>query len=68
MLFHRCLNPQDPFAESELSVAFEWVGDRPRLMAALDEHRADILPELVDVQRDDLRREIVAALPSCLAS
>ncbi|AIQ90654.1 protein of unassigned function [Methylobacterium oryzae CBMB20] len=45
-----------------MRVAFEWAADRPRLIAALDEHEADILPDLVDVQRDDLRREIVAAL------
>ena len=62
MLTHHCLNPQDPYAEREVRVAFEWAADRPRLIAVLDEHEADILPDLVDVQRDDLRREIVAAL------
>ncbi|KQS75483.1 hypothetical protein SAMN02799625_01465 [Methylobacterium sp. UNC300MFChir4.1] len=60
---HRCLDPQDPYAEREVRVAFEWSADHPRLIAALDEHEADILPDLVEAQRDDLRREIVAALP-----
>ncbi|MBP2495359.1 hypothetical protein ABID82_002308 [Methylobacterium sp. PvP062] len=61
MLTHRCLDPQDPYAEREVRVAFEWAADHPCLIAALDEHEADILPDLVEAQRDDLRREIVAA-------
>ncbi|WP_331290411.1 MULTISPECIES: hypothetical protein [Methylobacterium] len=61
MLTHRCLDPQDPYAEREVRVAFEWAADRSRLIAALDEHEADILPDLVEVHCDDLRREIVAA-------
>ncbi|KAA0125937.1 hypothetical protein CIW48_01680 [Methylobacterium sp. P1-11] len=62
MLTHRCLNPQDPYAEREVRVAFEWAADHPRLIAALDEQEADILPDLVEAQRDDLCREIVSAL------
>ncbi|MEE7506326.1 hypothetical protein ACLBXO_16190 [Methylobacterium sp. C33D] len=58
---HRCLDPLDPYAEREVCVAFEWTAGHPRLIAALDEHEADILPDLVEAQRDDLRREIVAA-------
>jgi hypothetical protein len=59
---HHCLDPQDPFAEREVRVAFEWAAGLPRLIAALDDHEADILPDLIEAQRDDLRREIVAAL------
>jgi hypothetical protein len=44
MLTHRCLDPQDPYAEREVRVAFEWAADHPCLIAALDEHEADILP------------------------
>ena len=54
---HRCLDPQDPYAEREVRVAFEWSADDLRLIAAMDEHEADILPDLVEAQRDDLRRE-----------
>ena len=35
-----------------------------RLLAALDEQEADILPDLIEAQRDDLRREIIAARES----
>ena len=61
MPIHRCLDPQDPYAEREVRVAFEWVAGHPRLLAALDEQQADILPDLIDAQCDDLRREIAAA-------
>jgi hypothetical protein len=61
MLTHRCLDPQDPYAEREVRVAFEWAADHPRLIAALDEQEADILPDLVEAQRDDLCREIMSA-------
>ncbi|GJE51778.1 hypothetical protein GOFOIKOB_4841 [Methylobacterium tardum] len=63
MLTHRCLDPQDPYGEREVRVAFEWVAGGPRLIAAFDELQADILPDLVEAQCDDLRREIVTAVP-----
>ena len=63
MPIHRCLDPQDPFAEREVHVAFEWVAGRPCLLAALDEQESDILPDLIDAQCDDLRCEIAAAQP-----
>lgn len=63
MLTHRCLDPQDPYGEREVRVAFEWVADGPRLIAAFDDLQADILPDLVEAQCDDLRREIVTAVP-----
>ena len=58
---HRCLDPQDPYAEREVRVAYEWVAGRPRLLTALDEQEADILPDLIEAQCDDLRREIAAS-------
>lgn len=61
---HRCLDPQDPYAEREVHVVFAWLSDGPQLIAALDERASDILPDLIEAQRDDLRREIVAALPT----
>ena len=63
MLTHRCLDPQDPYAEREVRVVFAWLADGPHLIAALDEAATDILPDLIDAQCDDLRREIVAAQP-----
>ncbi|MCJ2134364.1 hypothetical protein MKK69_09905 [Methylobacterium sp. J-026] len=63
MLTHRCLDPQDPYAEREVRVVFAWAAGGPRLIAALDEEASDILPDLIEAQCDDLRREIVAALP-----
>ncbi|MHB2209219.1 hypothetical protein [Methylobacterium sp. CM6257] len=63
MLTHCCLDPQDPYAEREVRVAFEWAADGPHLIVALDEQATDILPDLVEAQRDDLRQEIVAAFP-----
>ncbi|MDP4003582.1 hypothetical protein [Methylobacterium sp. NEAU K] len=61
MLIYCCLDPQDPYAEREVQVTFEWTVGGPRLIAAVDQHDDDILPDLVEVQRDDLRREIVDA-------
>lgn len=63
MSTHCCLDPQDPYAEREVRVAFEWGADGPRLIAAIDAEEVDILPDLVEAQCDDLRREIVAARP-----
>lgn len=63
MLTHHCLDPQDPYGEREVRVAFEWIADGPRLIAAFDDSQADILPDLVEAQCDDLRREIVTAVP-----
>ncbi|MCJ2012261.1 hypothetical protein [Methylobacterium sp. J-076] len=61
MFTHYCLDPQDPFAEREVLVAFEPAASGIRLLAALDADHADILPDLIDAQCDDLRRELAAA-------
>lgn len=63
MLTHCCLDPQDPYGEREVRVTFEWIPEGPRLIAAFDDSQADILPDLVEAQCDDLRREIVTAVP-----
>lgn len=60
MFTHICLNPQDPFAEREVSVAFEIDASGIRLLSALDESGQDILPDLVEVQRNDLRCEVAS--------
>jgi hypothetical protein len=61
MLIHPCLDPQDSYAEREVRVAFTWSASGPRLVAALDERDIDILPDLTEIQRGDLRREIAEA-------
>jgi|GEM_PF-1538227 len=61
MLTHRCLDPQDPYAEREVHVIFSRLAAGLHLIAALDEQAADILPDLTEAQCDDLRREIAAA-------
>lgn len=61
MPIHCCLDPQDPYAEREVRVAFAWTAAGPHLIAARDALGTDILPDLIDAQCEDLRREIVAA-------
>ncbi|MCJ2010391.1 hypothetical protein MKK70_16170 [Methylobacterium sp. E-041] len=60
---HLCLDPHDPYAQREVRVAFERVGSGFRLIAAIDDSDDDILPDLIDAQRDDLLREISQADP-----
>jgi hypothetical protein len=60
MFTHICLNPHDPFAEREVSVAFEIDASGIRLLTAMDENGHDILPDLIEVQRNDLRCEVAA--------
>jgi hypothetical protein len=68
MPIHSCLDPQDPYAEREVRVAFAWGVAGPRLIAVLDEQGANILPDLIEAQRDDLLREIADAAPACAAT
>lgn len=60
MFTHNCLDPHDPFAEREVLVEFEIDASGIRLIAARDAEGHDILPDLIDVQRDDLRCELAA--------
>ncbi|MCJ2019418.1 hypothetical protein MKK84_18575 [Methylobacterium sp. E-065] len=60
MFTHNCLDPHDPFAEREVLVAFTIDASGIRLLAAKDAEGHDILPDLVDAQRDDLRCELAA--------
>lgn len=58
---HVCIDPHDPYAQREVHVEFERIGSGFRLIAAIDDCRDDILPDLIDAQRDDLIREISEA-------
>ncbi|WP_342108357.1 hypothetical protein [Methylobacterium sp. SI9] len=60
MFTHNCLDPHDPFAEREVLVAFDIDASGIRLLAARDAEGHDILPDLIEVQRDDLRSELAA--------
>jgi len=60
MFTHNCLDPHDPFAEREVLVAFTVDASGIRLLEVKDAEGHDILPDLVDAQRDDLRCELAA--------
>ncbi|MCJ2072899.1 hypothetical protein MKK75_29590 [Methylobacterium sp. J-030] len=60
MFTHSCLDPHDPFAEREVQVEFAIDASGIRLIAARNAEGHDILPDLIDVQRDDLRCELAA--------
>lgn len=57
---HYCLDPHDPYAEREVLVEYEPTAAGLRLIAAIDDCDEDILPDLIDAERDDLRRELAA--------
>ncbi|KST56999.1 hypothetical protein AO398_26240 [Methylobacterium sp. GXS13] len=58
---HYCLDPHDPYAEREVLVEFVVTAPGLILIAAIDDCDEDILPDLIDAQCDDLRREIIMA-------
>lgn len=58
---HLCIDPHDPYAQQEVMVEFERIGSSFRLLAVIDDLDDDILSDLVEAQRDDLRRELVDA-------
>lgn len=60
---HYCIDPHDPYAEREVLVEFQSSTDGLILIAAIDDCDEDILPDLIDAQRDDLRRELAMACP-----
>ena len=60
MFTHNCLDPHDPFAEREVLVEFAIDASGIRLIAAKDAEGHAILPDLIDVQRDDLRCDLAA--------
>lgn len=61
---HYCLDPHDPYGEREVLVEFQPTTAGLLLIAAIDDGDEDILPDLIDAQRDDLRRELTAAFQS----
>ncbi|TXM72744.1 hypothetical protein FV226_11205 [Methylobacterium sp. WL12] len=58
---HLCIDPHDPYAQHEVLVEFERDGSGLRLVAVIDGYDDDILGDLVEAQREDLRREIADA-------
>ncbi|WP_019903084.1 hypothetical protein [Methylobacterium sp. 77] len=60
MANHYCLDPFDPYTQSEVLVVFDGSYPALRLLSVIDKDEADILAELVDEQRRDLIREIGA--------
>lgn len=58
---HLCIDPHDPYAQHEVMVEFERAGLDFCLVAVIDEGDDDILDDLVEAQRNDLRRELADA-------
>ncbi|CAX22456.1 protein of unknown function [Methylorubrum extorquens DM4] len=57
---HVCIDPQDPYAQREVLIEFGGSPFSIHLIRALDVWNVDILPDLVEEQRKDLKREIAA--------
>ncbi|MGH1575022.1 hypothetical protein ACRAWG_35735 [Methylobacterium sp. P31] len=62
---HLCLHPYDPYAQQEVLVEFVLAKSGILLVSAVDAASEDILPDLEDMQRADLLREIADAYPNC---
>lgn len=60
---HLCLHPYDPYAQQEVLVEFELGTSGILLLSVVDVANEDILPDLEDMQRADLLREIADAHP-----
>lgn len=58
---HSCIDPTDQYGEAEVLVAFKGSGGAIRLIAVTDAGHHDILPNLEEVERQDLRHEIAEA-------
>lgn len=63
MPHHACIDPQDQYAQAEAMVEFETVAGVVRLIAVRDAGDEDILPDLEDVHRQALEREILDDFP-----
>ena len=58
MPHHACIDPQDPYGQAEAMVEFATVAGVVRLIAVHNAGDEDILPDLEDVERQALAREI----------
>ena len=61
MLNHVCIDPQDPYAQDEVVVAFERTASAIRIVSAVNADGDDIWDDLIEVQRRDLLRELAEA-------
>lgn len=61
MLKHVCMDPQDPYAQEEVVVAFERTASDIRLVSAINAVGDNILDDLVEAQRRDLISELADA-------
>jgi hypothetical protein len=57
---HFCLDPNDPYAQTEVLVIFEGSYPDIRLLSVIDGNKDEILSDLVIEQQRDLIREIAA--------
>ncbi|MCJ2059501.1 hypothetical protein MKL09_23540 [Methylobacterium sp. J-048] len=61
MLTHICIDPTDQYGEAEVVVVFKKSDGAIRLITVTDTGHHDILPDLEEVQRQDLLHEIAEA-------
>jgi hypothetical protein len=66
MLRHICIDPQDPYAQEEVVVAFERIASKFRLVSAINSAGDDVLSDLLEVQMNDLILELADADPTNL--
>lgn len=59
MPHHACIDPNDQYAQAEAMVEFETMAGVVRLISVRDALDEDILPDLEEVQRQALEREIL---------
>ena len=64
MLKHICIDPQDPYAQEEVVVAFERTASNFRLVSAINSAGDNILDDLVEAQLNDLILELADADPA----
>ncbi|KQP04531.1 hypothetical protein [Methylobacterium sp. Leaf93] len=61
MASHVCLDPHDPYGQSEALVMFEGEFPAIRIVSVIDKDGDDILSDLIEQQRLDLIHEIAEA-------
>jgi hypothetical protein len=58
MLTYHCIDPNDQYGEAEVLVEFDRSAGAVRLISVIDASYCNILPDLEEVQQQDLQREI----------
>ncbi|MCJ2136976.1 hypothetical protein MKK69_23490 [Methylobacterium sp. J-026] len=59
---HLCIDPTDQYSDAQVLVTFKGDGSDVSLISVINAAHDDILPDLEEIQRQDLRDEITAAV------